>query len=393
MKKKVLVFSHEFPPQQGGAGTYAYELASGLNKLNYNVEVLAGTTLSKDSNSKAVDIKLKEKGIDIQRYDWVKKNRLWFLSWKKIFSRHLKERGPYDYVFFANFTSCVIGHKLSSEALPPYSITLHGDDIDYYFTTKKLKSLILINKFKIIDFFKNSKKVICVSNFTKKKLLKVVPFNISCEVVHHGIEPKDLDLIRKSALALKKTMKQKIPKGKVILVYVSRLEPMKGQEQLIKLLSRNKKLAKKTHTIFIGGGSQYKFLNKLAEESNISDQVTFTGEIPRDEVLKFISIADILIFLSYHPRETFGLVILEGMLVKKPVIVRNHGGMIEAIEHKKNGYIIDDNNLESRLTALVNDRDLRKQMGDEGRKLIDQKFNSLNMVKKTIENQIELCAE
>ena len=136
--------------------------------MNYNVEVLAGTTLSKDSNSKAVDIKLKEKGIDIQRYDWVKKNRLWFLSWKKIFSRHLKERGPYDYVFFANFTSCVIGHKLSSEALPPYSITLHGDDIDYYFTTKKLKSLILINKFKIIDFFKNSKKVICVSNFTKK---------------------------------------------------------------------------------------------------------------------------------------------------------------------------------------------------------------------------------
>ena len=77
---------------------------------------------------------------------------------------------------------------------------------------------------------------------------------------------------------------------------MSRLEPMKGQEQLIKLLSRNKKLAKKTHTIFIGGGSQYKFLNKLAEESNISDQVTFTGEIPRDEVLKFISIADILIF-------------------------------------------------------------------------------------------------
>ena len=85
MKKKVLVFSHEFPPQQGGAGTYAYELASGLNKLNYNVEVLAGTTLSKDSNSKAVDIKLKEKGIDIQRYDWVKKSIMVFILEENIF--------------------------------------------------------------------------------------------------------------------------------------------------------------------------------------------------------------------------------------------------------------------------------------------------------------------
>ena len=147
MKKKVLVFSHEFPPQQGGEGTYAYELAFGLNKLSYEVYVLAGNTFSKNLNSNSIDTDLREKNIRINRYDWIKKNRLWFISWKKILTKYLEENGPFDYVFFANFTSCIIGHKVSGDILPPYSITLHGDDIDYYFTNKKkIKSLILINK-------------------------------------------------------------------------------------------------------------------------------------------------------------------------------------------------------------------------------------------------------
>ena len=139
LKKKVLVFSHEFPPQQGGEGTYAYELAIGLNKLNYDVFVLAGTTFSKNLNSSPIDSNLIKKNIKVERYDWIKKDRLWFISWRKILSTYLKEKDPFDYIFFANFTSCVIGHQVSNDVLPSYCITLHGDDIDYYFTTKKIK--------------------------------------------------------------------------------------------------------------------------------------------------------------------------------------------------------------------------------------------------------------
>lgn len=168
---------------------------------------------------------------------------------------------------------------------------------------------------------------------------------------------------------------------------------MKGQEVLIDLLSKNDDLAKKTHTIFIGGGSRHYFLKKLVDDNNISDQVTFTGEIPRDDVMKFLSFADILVFLSSHPRETFGLVILEGMLMKKPVVVRNHGGMVEAVQNNKNGFIVNDNEIESKLCALVNDKDLRKQMGEEGRAMIETKFNNINMVKETVAGQSELCVE
>ena len=75
---------------QGGEGTYAFELAKSLNKLNFEVHVLAGTVLNKKFDSKIIDNELLEKGILITRHDWVNKDRLWFFTWKKIFLNYIK---------------------------------------------------------------------------------------------------------------------------------------------------------------------------------------------------------------------------------------------------------------------------------------------------------------
>ena len=70
LKKKVPCFLMN-SPQQGGEGTYAYELATGLNNLNYDVFVLEYHLL-KNLNSSSFDSNLIKK-IKIERYDWIKK--------------------------------------------------------------------------------------------------------------------------------------------------------------------------------------------------------------------------------------------------------------------------------------------------------------------------------
>ena len=78
-------------------------------------------------------------------------------------------------------------------------------------------------------------KIICVSIFTKKKLLNVMPFGAEPVVIHHGIEPKNINLIQSSASSLEKLTKinNQIDQDKTILVYVSRLESMKEQKKMI----------------------------------------------------------------------------------------------------------------------------------------------------------------
>ena len=79
--------------------------------------------------------------------------------------------------------------------------------------------------------------------------------------------------------------------------------------------------------------------------------------------------------------------------MKKPVVVLNHGGMVEAVQHNKNGFIVNDEEIDKALTTLVNNKNLRLKMGQQGRKLIDTKFNNLNMAKETVFEQSELCVE
>jgi L-malate glycosyltransferase len=334
MKKNILIFSHELPPMQGGAGTYVYELATGLKKIGYNVTILSG----KNSES----LKLKEKevdslfvgmGISIHRFKWINQNRLWFISWKKIFKEFLRKNKKFDHIFFANFTSLVIGHKLNLALIPSYSITLHGDDIDYCFTKKKLKSYILINRSKMGLFFNKSTQVICVSNYTQKKFNFVTKHRIPSKVIHHGVSLRIQKQVKKSKVLKTNLFKNKNDlNDKVVLIYISRFEDKKGQDKLIRLLIENSNLLSKTHTIFVGGGSTLESNKKKVKDSGLMNSVTFTGEISRIDVMKYLSLSDILINLSSHPRETFGIVLLEAMVYGIPCIALKNGGMVEVVE-------------------------------------------------------------
>jgi glycosyltransferase involved in cell wall biosynthesis len=391
---RILVFSHEFPPMQGGEGTYAFELSVGLAKLGHDVSVLAGTPLTDAASDVPVDDGLRAIGIEVERHDWVKRERLWFLHWRKRLRDYLDRQGPFDHLFLANFTSCVVAQHFKPQALPPYSITLHGDDIDYFFTRKKWKSYVLISRSKARRLFRGAAKLICVSDYTRQKLLESVPFVVGPVVVHHGIEPPDGAMIAQAAAPLhERFLAQRcIEPGTTILGYVSRLEARKGQDRLIRCLGQDADLAGRTHTVFVGGGSRLAELQAAVIAHGLEDRVTFTGEIPREEVMKYLSFSDLSVFLSDHPRETFGIVLLEAMAMGKPVLALRHGGMIEVVEDGVSGFLVTETQVADRLRQLVNDVDLRAHMGAAGRLLVETKFNNRVMAERSIAGLLEPCA-
>ena len=387
MNRKVLVFSHEFPPMQGGEGTYAFELSMGLKKLGYDISILAGTPFSDGVSADSVDVALSEIGIRVYRHDWVNRERLWFVRWRRRLKNHLEKYGPFDFLFLANFTSCVVAQHFRPEELPPYSITLHGDDIDYFFTRNKWKSYILIRQTLARRLFEDARKLICVSDYTRRKLLKVVPFSLEPTVIHHGMETPDVDSISKKGTTLHKDLiRQRCLKPDVvIIVYVSRLEPSKGHDLLLQCLSNDDELKKKTHTVFVGGGSRLQELKRMASEKGLADQVTFTGYVPRDEVMQYLSFCDFSVFLSCHPFETFGLVLLEAMAMGKPVVALRHGGMVEFVADGKCGFLVDESDVSDKLRRLVSDVELRDNMGMAGRNLVEKHYNNRAMAVQTVE--------
>ena len=91
-------------------------------------------------------------------------------------------------------------------------------------------------------------------------------------------------------------------------------------------------------------------------------------------------------FASASLEEPFGLVYLEAMAMRRPVVGLNSGGTKEVVEHRKSGLLSapgDTAALAGNIKALLADRALRDQMGAYGRQQVDTRFTPARLASDT----------
>lgn len=127
---------------------------------------------------------------------------------------------------------------------------------------------------------------------------------------------------------------------KTVILTVARMTNKKGVQNIVDLapplLAKNKNLL----FVMIGDGPLRKRLEKKVEETGLSSNFYFTGEISRGEVFGYLDLADIFALPSSD--EAFGISILEAISKKVPVVAMNHSGVSDIIKNGVNGYLADD---------------------------------------------------
>ncbi|MCR4939003.1 MAG: glycosyltransferase [Treponemataceae bacterium] len=123
-------------------------------------------------------------------------------------------------------------------------------------------------------------------------------------------------------------------------IYVGSLIKRKHLDVVIRAFLKNSGL-KDTLTV-VGGGPEEESLHKLAHSLNAGKRVVFTGRIPRDEVLKKMSEAQVFTLIS--DGETFGMVYIEAMLQGCLTIASKGGGFDGLIKDGVNGFICEPGN-------------------------------------------------
>jgi glycosyltransferase involved in cell wall biosynthesis len=109
--------------------------------------------------------------------------------------------------------------------------------------------------------------------------------------------------------------------GPLRLLYVGRIEPIKGLDCLINALARTSRIK----LTIVGTGSTISDLRDLAESRGIRDRVSFEGRIPHDKLAPYYDQADLFV----HPAswaEPFGRTLLESMQLGTPALVSDTGG-------------------------------------------------------------------
>jgi glycosyltransferase involved in cell wall biosynthesis len=176
-----------------------------------------------------------------------------------------------------------------------------------------------------------------------------------------------------------------IPDGAPLLASVSRLFSWKGQRELLRALAIVKAerpdvrlLIVGADELEVGGGSFSTELRRLAGELGLTDQVVFTGQ--RSDIPEIMAACDVFTLPSFE--EPFGLVFLEAMAMKKPVVAIDNGGTPEVVEHGQSGLLSpawDVQALAANISTLLADPALRASMGERGREQMLAKFTPQRM--------------
>lgn len=173
------------------------------------------------------------------------------------------------------------------------------------------------------------------------------------------------------------------PSEYVELLIVGRLMPIKQHDLVLRMLPEILKQFSNVRLNIVGIGAEEERLKQLSQELKLGDQVVFHGF--SNQVEKHYTHADIVLVPSYA--EGLPLVILEAFNYRKPVIGFRTIGCQDVIQDGENGYLIkpyDSDEFQEKLLELISNKDLRERMGQNGRKLVDEKYNIEVMTNNTI---------
>lgn len=209
----------------------------------------------------------------------------------------------------------------------------------------------------------------------KKSLLK------KTTVIYNGV---DLGIFNSecSNNCLKETFK--IDNGTIVIAIIAVLEKYKGHiylfqaMKMLKLTGLNKFVC-----IVIGDGREKDNLVKYVEAENLTEFILFLGY--RKDIPALLKVTDILAIPSIA-QEAFPRVAIEAMAMKVPVVCTDFGGLPEAVVDGETGIVVPTKDvvaLSKAIIKLINNSEIRKQMGEAGRKRVEANFSIEQNVRKT----------
>jgi len=158
------------------------------------------------------------------------------------------------------------------------------------------------------------------------------------------------------------------------LLFVGRLEKIKGVEFLIQALTFIIKVFPQTTLTIIGDGRNKNDLFNLTKKLQLEKYIQFRGRVEHKDLDAYYEKASIAVLPSISV-EAFGLVILEAMSAGRPVIGTNVGGIPEIIDDGVNGYLLEPQNPEQmaeKVIKLFSDEKLLKEMGANARQKAEE---------------------
>ncbi len=314
----IVIVTSEFPPQPGGIGNHAFNLANHLSNKGFKIKVIADVRSNDGRDETEFDNSLAYSVIRIK-----KRSFRFIMYLKRIWKTYKSLKHASVVIATGKFSLWNVA--LSNTIYKKKSIAIvHGTEVNF-------KTLWL--KKSIDKSLKHFDKIVAVSHYTKslishlKKEVVVIPNGITLSEWNVS-EIDDVNL-----------------KGNPVLTTVGRVSSRKGQLNVIKLLPQVLKTFPNLHYHCVGIPTEAEFFKEIASQLDVASNITFHGSVNDANLKEMLKATDVFVMLSTESTtgdvEGFGIAILEANALGIPAIGSQGCGIEDAVQIERSGFIID----------------------------------------------------
>jgi glycosyltransferase involved in cell wall biosynthesis len=243
-------------------------------------------------------------------------------------------------VISTHLNFAVAGHCLKRLTGTPYWVVAHGVDA-WNITNKKL-----------IAGLKAADKIICVSSYTRDRLLS--EHSLDPDKVLTLLNTFDPNRFKITSKPVHLLERYKLKASQPIILTVTRLssaERYKGYDQILQALPQIRHHLPDIHYILVGKGDDRPRVEKLIAELNLQDCVTLTGFVPDEELCEHYNLCDV--FAMPSQGEGFGIVYLEALACGKPTLAGNQDGAVDPLRHGELGALVNPTDVDAIAQTLI----------------------------------------
>ena len=376
-------FSPAWP--YGGTPKVVFELCRELVRKGHNVTVYTTDVFNKNSRQSTNCIEAEVEGIKIKYFKNISNslsfNQKFFISpaISKALKKNLKQ---FDMVHLHEFRPLqnAAAYKYLTKYKIPYVLSAHGSVLRLM-GKEFLK--MLFDKSIGFKILKSAKRVIAVSNIEVEQYIKMGVERDRISLIPNGINISEFENADKVKGNFRRAYKLS---DKKILLFIGRLNAIKGIDFLLNTFAILTKDIKDTILVIAGPDDGYK--SEIESRINllkINDKVLLIDGLYGEDKISAMKDADMFIYPSRH--EIFGIAPLEALICGTPVIVTENCGCADFLREANGGIVVKYQDISGLLDSIQNILDKKeeaKKLASNGMELVQRQFNWNEITKDMI---------
>lgn len=377
---RVLMLSWEYPPKSvGGLAQHVYDLTGSLAGSGVDVHLIT----SGDNGAPSFE---QVNGVKVYRVEPYRVSSPDFVTWVAQFNVALLERVMpllneigFNIIHAHDWLVAYAARAIKHAGRLPLVATIHATEYgrNYGLHNDVQRHISDIEWWLTYEAWR----VICCSRYMEGEVKHVFQLpHDKVTVIPNGVNVANFqtgsDNERRSYYAA--------PDEKIVF-YVGRLVKEKGVQVLLDAAPQILAHHPQTKFIIAGKGPHLDALKRQAEVLGIANRVYFTGYINDNVRNSLYSWSDVAVFPSLY--EPFGIVALEAMAARTPVVVSDCGGISEIVRHGVDGLKASTGNshsLAENILAILKRPELGEQLKENAYRRVLQEFNWQHIARQTI---------